>query len=276
MPPESIGELYIGGAGLARGYLNQSELNDDRFIDNPFGDGRLYRTGDLVRRLPNGELLFVGRSDDQVQLRGFRIELGEVQQQLAALPDIAAAAVIMREDAPGDPRLTGYVTLADKSLNESDQEEIITGWRRELQSRLPDYMMPSAFVILDEFPLTANGKLDRRALPVPGYASHGKYVAPATETEMALAGIWANLLKVDANDISTSANLFELGGHSLLLMRLIAEIRNKFTVEVSIKEVIEHPQLNDLAQRIFETSLKSVLTIKPDYEMGTDEMEITI
>jgi acyl carrier protein len=190
------------------------------------------------------------------------------------LPDVAAATVIMREDEPGDRRLVAYVTLDTKDY---DEGEVIAGLRRDLQLRVPDYMVPAAFVVLDEFPLTANGKLDRRALPIPGFTSlRAEYVAPATETEIALAQMWARLLKLDADAISADANLFELGGHSLLLIRLITEIRNTFAVELTIREVMDHPQLHVLAQRILETRLKQALTAGPEYEIGADEMEITI
>jgi acyl carrier protein len=158
-----------------------------------------------------------------------------------------------------------------------DHDEIIAGLRGSLQARLPDYMVPSAFVILDTFPLTANGKLDRRALPQPGYtSSSGEYVAPATEMETALTEIWAQLLKRDPNTISARANLFELGGHSLMLIRLVTEIRNRFAVELSIKDVMEHPQLNLLAELMYEASLKNALSVSSQYKIGADEMEITI
>jgi len=276
VPKGSAGELFVGGDGLARGYLNQPELTDERFTNVRIaGDEvRLYKTGDLVRYLADGNLEFVGRSDDQVKLRGFRIELGEVQNQLAQLPDVAAATVIMREDEPGDRRLVAYVTLDTKDY---DEGEVIAALRRDLQLRVPDYMVPAAFVVLDEFPLTANGKLDRRALPIPGFTSlRAEYVAPATEIEIALAQMWARLLKLEADAISADANLFELGGHSLLLIRLITEIRNTFAVELTIREVMDHPQLHVLAQRILETRLKQALTAGPEYEIGADEMEITI
>jgi len=182
--------------------------------------------------------------------------------------------VLAREDEPGDRRLVAYVIPEQKSG--AEHAEISASLRRDLHSALPDYMVPSAFVILDEFPLTANGKLDRRALPIPGYTPGGEYVAPATETEIALAQMWANLLKVDANAISATANLFELGVHSLLLFRLITEIRSRFAVELSIREVMEHPQLNELAQRIFESGLKKALAVGAEYEIGADEVEITI
>jgi amino acid adenylation domain-containing protein len=255
-PKGSAGELYIGGDGLARGYLNQPQLTSERFAKVRLGNDevRLYRTGDLVRYLPDGNLEFLGRSDDQVKVRGFRIELGEVQHQLAELPDIDAAVVIAREDEPGDRRLVAYVTLADKNRKELDQDEIIEGLRRDLQSRLPDYMVPSAFVILDEFPLTANGKLDRKALPVPGYTSSRKYVAPATETEIDLAQIWANLLKLDPDTISATANFFELGGHSLLSVRLLTQIRAQWNVELQIRDIFDAPQLSSLAVKIDHSS----------------------
>ena len=282
VPLGATGELYLGGDGLARGYLNRPELTAEKFVPHPFsaeGGARLYRTGDRVRYLPNGELEFLGRLDQQVKLRGFRIELEEIQNQLTELPGINAAVVTARQDEPGDRKLVAYITLDENGHHAEvlDHDEIIAGLRRDLQLRLPEYMVPSAFVILDEFPLTANGKLDRRALPLPGFTSlSGEYVAPATEMETALAEIWAELLKVDPNTISARANLFELGGHSLMLIRLVTEIRNRFEVELSIKDVMERPQLNLLAERIFEANLKNALSVSSQYEIGADEMEITI
>jgi amino acid adenylation domain-containing protein len=278
VPLGAIGELYLGGDGLARGYLKRPELTAEKFIPHPFSTdagARLYRTGDSVRYLPNGALEFLGRLDQQVKLRGFRIELEEIQHQLTALPGINTAVVIARQDEPGDKKLVAYVTLAENG--QEDHDEIVAGLRHHLQSKLPDYMVPSAFVILEEFPLTANGKLDRRALPAPGYTSpSGEYVKPVTETETALTEIWAQLLKVDPNAISARANLFELGGHSLMLIRLVTEIRNRFAVELSIKDVMERPQLNLLAERILEANLKNALSVGSQYEVGADEMEITI
>ena len=172
LPWQSVGELYIGGAGVARGYLNQPELSAQRFLDSPFGRGRLYRTGDLVRWLPNGELLFLGRSDDQVKLRGFRIELGEIEQQLERLAGVQAAVVLAREDEPGRKRLVAYVAV-NGERQDTSAAELSNQLRQALQTRLPEYMVPTAFVLLAELPLTANGKVDRRALPAQWSGRNG-------------------------------------------------------------------------------------------------------
>src|SRR5918912_2230840 len=183
LPWQSVGELYIGGAGVARGYLNQQELSAQRFIESPFGSGRLYRTGDLVRWLPSGELLFLGRSDDQVKLRGFRIELGEIEQQLERLGGVKTAVVLAREDEPGRKRLVAYVA----ANGERDHGvEFSNELRQALQTRLPEYMVPTDFVLLHELPLTPNGKLDRTALPAPDRGRRGLegiFEAPRSQVE---------------------------------------------------------------------------------------------
>ncbi len=258
VPKGSVGELYIGGEGLARGYLNQPQLTAERFVHVRLGgddsETRLYKTGDLVRYLADGNLEFIERADDQVKVRGFRIELGEIQHQLEALPNVNTAVVIAREDEPGDKKLVAYVTL-ENNLEAERHGELIIDLRRGLEQRLPEYMLPSAFVILEALPLTANGKVDRKALPAPGAtALGGEYVAPATETEMALAEIWGRLLKVDPQSISATANFFELGGHSLLSIRLLTQIRAQWNVELQIRDIFEAPQLSSLAVAIERNS----------------------
>jgi amino acid adenylation domain-containing protein len=272
------GELYIGGDGLARAYLNRPELTAERFVPNPFATGeassgqRLYRTGDITRWLADGNLEFLGRLDQQVKMRGFRIELGEIEAALQEHAAVQQAVVIAREDELGYNRLVAYL-LVDQGEAEIQSIEL----REQLKGRLPDYMVPAHYVVLDELPLTPNGKLDRKALPAPDDSSLvGEYIAPATETEITLAQIWADLLKIEPNVISATANLFELGGHSLLLVRLISEIRNKFAVELSIRDVIRYAQLKQLAEQIVSAAMKDALTVSSQYEIGADEMEITI
>ncbi|KPA93901.1 AMP-binding enzyme, partial [Pseudomonas asplenii] len=201
-----VGELYVGGAGVARGYLNRAELSAERFLANPFSqepNARLYRTGDLGRWLADGSLEYLGRNDEQVKIRGFRIELGEIEAQLAACEGVRDALVLVREDEPGDKRLVAYVIAAGVELD--------AAWLRDqLRQTLAEHMLPSAFVSLEAFPLTANGKLDRKALPAPdrsAVASRG-YEAPEGATEMAIARIWQDLLQLE--QVGRHDHFFEL------------------------------------------------------------------
>ena len=213
------GELYLGGDGLARGYHNRPELTAERFLPNPFADvpaARLYRTGDLVRWLPSGNLEFLGRLDRQVKIRGFRIELGEVENCLRRHPAIQDVVVLAREDTPGDKRLVAYVVPRDR-------EAVIEELRVYLQEKLPPFMAPSAFVLLERLPLTPNGKLDRQALPPPDQARPDlgmNYVPPRDVVEEQLAAIWTDLLGIE--HVGVHDNFFELGGHSLLATRAVS------------------------------------------------------
>ena len=207
------GEMYVGGAGVTRGYLNRPELTQQRFISNPFAEvegSRLYRTGDLARYLPNGELEYLGRIDNQVKIRGFRIELGEIEGLLAQHPAVWENLVIIREDEPGDKRLVAYV------VPKPEQSTTIQELRQFLGNQLPSYMIPNAFVLLESLPLTSNGKIDRRALPKPDLDSTQleKFVAPRSPIEEMLAQIWTQVLKIE--QVGIHDNFFELGGHSLL------------------------------------------------------------
>ena len=230
------GELFIGGVGLARGYLNRPELTAERFLADPFdADGRLYRTGDRVRYRVDGSLEFLGRLDHQVKLRGYRIELGEIEAVLATHPGVKQAVVLVREDVPGDQRLVAYL-MADP---EPDAGEL----RRLARSRLPEYMVPTAWVTLDAFPLTPNRKVDRQALPAPEgsgvVASGAEYVAPSTPDEQALAGIWAEVLRLER--IGVRDNFFDLGGHSLLAMQLFARIQKVFGKDLPLTTLFQAP-----------------------------------
>ncbi|KZN32605.1 hypothetical protein N480_25485, partial [Pseudoalteromonas luteoviolacea S2607] len=255
-PFGSVGELYVGGASLARGYLNRPTLTAERFIENPFyneddpnSSKRLYRTGDLVRFLADGHVDFIGRADDQVKIRGFRIELGEVESQLALLGSVDSA-LVMAKDIAGSQQLVGYVkpsTVVSDNECPAYANEITTA----LLSKMPDYMVPSVIVLIDTWPLTPNGKIDRKVLPTPDErALHGKYSAPVSDTEHAVADIWSKLLGVDVDLISRTANFFELGGHSLLSVRLVSDIRNRFKVEISVQAIFEAATLQDLALMI--------------------------
>ncbi|WP_220386635.1 amino acid adenylation domain-containing protein [Frankia sp. ArI3] len=242
------GELCIGGAGLARGYLGRPELTAEKFVAHPFETGlgdRLYRTGDLVRRLSDGSLEFLGRLDHQVKLRGFRIELGEIESVLARQPAVGQAAVVIRQDVPGDQRLVAYLVPTADAL---DRPAVIAGLRAALGATLPDYMIPSVFVFLDALPLTPNNKIDRGALPVPdgGLTDLGAhYVAPRDEAEARLCTLFAGVLGLP--EVGIDNDFFELGGHSLLATRLIAQIRTAFAAELQVRTLFQHPTVARLA-----------------------------
>ncbi|HEX2191027.1 MAG TPA: amino acid adenylation domain-containing protein, partial [Longimicrobiaceae bacterium] len=239
------GELYAGGAGLARGYLDRPDATAEKWVPDPLGPepgGRLYRTGDRARWLADGTLEFLGRLDQQVKIRGFRIEPGEVEAALHAHPAVRDAAVVVREDAPGDRRLVAYVVAADGGAPPAEE------LRGHLQGRLPEYMLPAAFVALDALPLTPNGKLDRRALPAPEGGPAREYVAPRTPTETALAALWAELLRVER--VGTGDNFFDLGGHSLLLVQLHARLQERWGDGVSITDLFQFSTLGDLARHL--------------------------
>ena len=209
------GELYIGGAGLARGYLNRPELTAERFVASPFQPGeRLYRTGDRVRWREDGVIEFLGRIDHQIKLRGYRIEPGEIEAVLQEDGAILQSLVMLREDRPGDKRLVAYVV---------GQGIDVEAQRARLKGRLPDYMIPSALMVLDSLPLTPNGKVDRKALPVPEQdADASGYQAPRTPIETTLADIWGDTLKL--SQVGIHDNFFDLGGHSLLAVQLMERI----------------------------------------------------
>ncbi|WP_406278228.1 amino acid adenylation domain-containing protein [Embleya sp. NBC_00896] len=243
------GELLIAGTGLALGYLNQPEQTRDRFIPNPFStdpDARVYRTGDLVKWRPDGQMEFIGRIDNQVKLRGYRIELGEIEATLLTHPTVTAATVIAREDTPGDKRLVAYtVTTADTDIPKTAE------LRAHLQQQLPDYMVPAAFVTLDQLPLTTNGKVDRKALPLPdGHRPDldATYTAPRTPVERAITAIWSDVLTVDT--IGIHDNFFELGGHSLLATQVTSRIRKTLGVDVPVRTLFTAPTPAQLATAI--------------------------
>uniref|UniRef100_UPI0013D20445 non-ribosomal peptide synthetase n=1 Tax=Myxococcus eversor TaxID=2709661 RepID=UPI0013D20445 len=246
-PPGVPGELFVGGDGLAWGYLNRADLTAERFVPHPFSStpgSRLYRTGDRVRWLADGTLEFLGRSDFQVKVRGFRIELGEVEAAVRLFSGIQEAVVLAREDVPGDKRLVAYFTSAESSVDTS-------ALRAFLLQRLPEYMVPAALVSLSAFPLSANGKLDRKALPPPDFAaatSGDDFAPPSTPTQTRLASIFADVLGLER--VSVHGDFFELGGHSLLATQVVSRIRSTFDVELPLGELFSSPTVALLSERL--------------------------
>jgi aspartate racemase len=250
VPIGVAGELYIGGDGLARSYLNRPGLTAENFIPNPFSDEpgkRLYKTGDLVRYLPDGNIEFLGRQDYQVKIRGFRIELGEIEAVLGQYPAVLETAVLAREDVPGDKRLVAYVVASHVPT------PTFSELRSFLKEMLPDYMIPSAFVFLDAFPITPNGKVDRRALPVPDGTRpelDRGFVAPRTPVEEVLAEIWGKMLGVEK--VGIHDNFFELGGHSLIATQILSAICDAFRVELTLHHFFETLTIAGLSESIEE------------------------
>ncbi len=248
------GELHIAGVGLARGYVNKDSMTRDKFIDNPFKNilsERLYKTGDLVRCLSDGNIEFMARVDDQVKIRGFRIELGEIEHQLQNCAGISSCLLQARADNLGQKELVAYV-LPDSVR--TVHSELIEQWQQSLRLALPEYMIPSAFVFLKQWPLTSSGKINKKALPAPDRTTtSGEYIAAASDSEIKLVEIWAKLLKADIESISATANFFDLGGHSLLVMKLINEVASAFKLEsefFSVKDIFSSPILKDIAFKI--------------------------
>ncbi|MCI0491103.1 MAG: amino acid adenylation domain-containing protein, partial [Blastocatellia bacterium] len=252
-PPGVTGELYIGGSAVARGYLKRQELTAERFIPDPFAGEpgvRLYKTGDLARYLADGRLEFVGRVDDQIKLHGYRIELGEIEACLVSHAQVQKAAVLVREDAPGDRRLVAYVVGKQGEVS-------VLELRTYLKSRLPDFMMPSAIVVLDHLPLTKTGKLDRRALPSPVRprpSAIGDFEAPRTVTEDRLAAVWSDLLGYAP--VGVFDNFFEFGGNSIRAFQLFSKIRDLFEIDLPLKHLFDSPTVAGLSL-IIERSVKA-------------------
>lgn len=263
------GEIYLGGVCLARGYLDRPELTAEKFVPDPFaGPGaRLYRTGDLARYLPDGNIAFLGRMDDQVKIRGYRVELGEIEVTLGEHPNVERIVVLAREDASDggeafkgmNRQLVAYVQ--PRQAEELDVNEL----RQFLKARLPDYMLPAHFMILDQIPLTPNGKIDRQALPAPERSrseSVGSFVQPRTDTERVLVDIWAEVLSLDR--VGVNDDFFELGGHSLLATKLVSRIRRAFQLELPLRAVFERPTVAEMALFVEELVLENIQSMSEE------------
>jgi len=251
VPIGGRGEIYIGGVGVARGYLNLPELTAERFIPDPFSQrpgARLYRTGDRGRLRRDGQIEFVGRIDHQVKLRGYRIELGEIEMTLGMHPNVRQAVVTAPEDRSGEKRLVAYVELNDADQTSVDQ------LRSFLKTKLPEYMVPAAFVALDNLPLTPSGKVNRSALPAPGDAARADHevIPPQGPVEEVLAGIWTELLDLD--QVGRDSSFFELGGHSLLATQVVSRVLDLLSVELQVRQIFETPTIAELAAALLENS----------------------
>ncbi|BAZ50362.1 amino acid adenylation domain-containing protein [Nostoc sp. NIES-4103] len=254
VPINVCGEIYIGGAGLTRGYLHQPELTEEKFIPHPFSSHlgeRLYKTGDLGRYLPDGNIEFLGRLDNLVKIRGFRIELGEIEAVISQHPAVVQVLVIDREDQPGNKRLVAYVVINQDLVIQPDE------LRRFAKEKLPDYMIPSAFVQIDTLPLTPNGKVNRQALPAPESSDMGfaaNFVAPRNPIEEILANIWSDLLGIE--QVGIHDDFFELGGHSLLATQVISRLPEALSVELPLRYLFEGSTVAELAEKVFAQQIQ--------------------
>jgi acyl carrier protein len=252
------GELVIGGVGVARGYLKRPELTAERFVEDRLGPGggRLYRTGDLARLRADGTVEYLGRPDSQVKVRGYRIELGEVEAAVRKHPAVEQAAVVVREDSPGDKRLVAYVVPSGSSA--------VGEIRAALLAQLPEYMVPAAFVTLERLPHLPNGKLDRKALPAPEsrhFSRGAAMVAPRTPLEEQVAGICAELLKVPR--VGIHDNFFSLGGHSLLATQVVARLRSTFKVNIPLRALFDAPTVAGLAEAVLKAQQSGATLAEP-------------
>jgi amino acid adenylation domain-containing protein len=250
-----MGELYIGGAGVARGYLNRPDLTQERFLPDPFSGlnkARMYKTGDLARYRDDGIIEYLGRADNQVKIRGYRIELGEIEAVLASFPSVQSCVVLAREDTPGEKQLVGYIVAREAEPPTAEDLKIF------LKDRLPEYMIPAKFVYLDSFPLTHNGKIDRKALPAPVHedarTDHDSG-RPRTATEEVLASIWMKMFKIE--NVSIYDDFFDLGGHSLLAIRVMSRIREALGIDLPVQALFVNPTIAALADTLTEADVSN-------------------
>jgi len=271
VPYGALGELYLSGAGLARGYLEQPVLTAERFINNPYYEPklpnnvkRLYKTGDLVRFLPSGNLQYVGRLDDQVKIHGFRIELGEIESNLRSI-DTVDSSLVLAKTVADSKQLVAYLKPCHTASG-IDQYSFIEQIKAQIECSLPNYMVPRIIILIKEWPLSPNGKIDQQALPAPDAASSQQvFLAPKSVIELALTQIWGELLQIDPANISVSANFFALGGHSLLTTRLHAQIRSRFNLDIPLHNLFEQQSLATLAEKIEKCHFRLAATL-PDIE----------
>ena len=235
------GELYLAGKGLSKGYLNRPDLTDERFLKNPHGGGLMYKTGDLARWLPGGSLEYLGRNDDQVKIRGYRIELGEIASQLEAI-DAVNGALVVAHGSEDNKQLVAYL-CGEEELAHNDIRTI-------LSSNLPEYMIPTAYIWLDAFPLNANGKIDKRALPSPDLTAGEAYVAPENDEQLKLVEIWSEVLNIETDKIGIRSDFFRLGGHSLTAITLVNKIGQVFNTTISLRDLFTYRTIEELAVHI--------------------------
>jgi amino acid adenylation domain-containing protein len=278
VPIGVAGELYVGGVGVGRGYLNAPELTQQAFILNPFahsaggckhpGRNRLYKTGDKARYLTDGKIEFLGRIDYQVKIRGFRIELGEIEAVLNQYPQVREVTVIAREEQPGNPYLAVYI-VTSQAVTTSDLRDF-------LKQKLPDYMVPGVFIFLDAIPLTPNGKVDRNALPIPdlNFSATNDFVLPVTPTQASLAKLWGEILNIP--QVGIYHNFFELGGHSLLATQIASRLRALFGIELPLRRLFESPTVAELAESIdrIQSTVHKLQIDSSDRSDDREEIEI--
>jgi acyl carrier protein len=267
-----VGELCVAGVGVARGYVGRGGLTAARFVANPFGasGGRMYRSGDRARYRGDGNLEYVGRVDQQVKIRGFRIEPGEVEAALLTHPGVERALVVPRTDS-GEVQLVGYVVPATAEAVPSETE-----LREHVRGRVPEYMIPGAWVTLAALPLTPNGKVDRQRLPAPERANPLRYVAPRTPTEESLAQVWAEVLKLE--QVGVEEDFFELGGHSLLATQVITRVRDVFKLPIELRALFEAPTISEFAAKVVDLQreieserLDKMTTLRTNVQQMSDE-----